>query len=158
MKTILPCALFSLFLVPAIAVAADPLDDGISSTVDGDDAATPRVWRPQAGLGLKYDLGQGVTRNDREAMQSYRVAAGQGHAGAQFNLGLMYSLGQGVAQDYPEAMKWYRLASRQGHAQAQFNLGGMYAEGQGVAQDYPEAMKWYRLSDEQGNAQTALLS
>ena len=132
MKTIQTCALFSLFLVPAIVVAAGPLDDGIKSTVDGDDATAPRVWRPQAGLVLKYDLGQGVTRNDREAMQNYRVAAGQGHAGAQFNLGLIYANGRGVAQDFREAMKWYRLAAEQGFAQAQFKLGYLYLNGRGV--------------------------
>ena len=99
MKYILPCALFSLFLVPAMVVAADPLDAGLKSAVAGDDAAAPRVWWPLAGLGLKYDLGQGVTRSDQETMQRYRLAAEQGHAGAQFNLGLMYSMGQGVAQD-----------------------------------------------------------
>ena len=47
-----------------------------------------------------------------------RLAAGQGHAVAQYNLGVMYENGRGVRQDYVEAIKWYRLAADQGQAEA----------------------------------------
>ncbi|WP_236376310.1 tetratricopeptide repeat protein [Mesorhizobium muleiense] len=47
-----------------------------------------------------------------EAAKSYRLAADQGHAKAQFNLGHMYATGLGVPQDYVEAMKCFRLAAR----------------------------------------------
>jgi TPR repeat protein len=99
-----------------------------------------------------YANGQGVPKDDKEAMKWYRLAADQGYASAQNNLGLMYANGQGVPKDDKEAVKWYRLAADQGNANAQFNLGGRYANGQGVPQDYKEAVKWYRLAADQGNA------
>ena len=35
--------------------------------------------------------------HDAEAARWYRLAADQGHAGAQYNLGLMYANGRGCA-------------------------------------------------------------
>ena len=68
-------------------------------------------------------------------MRWYRLAAEQGHAGAQSNLGVMYANGEGVLKDDAEAVRWYRLAAEQGHAGAQYNLGLMYAKGEGVLKD-----------------------
>lgn len=87
------------------------------------------------------------------AAKSFRQAAGQGHANAQFTLGVMYYQGEGVNQDYKEVVKWYRLAADQGLAPAQFNVGMMYYRGDGVAQDYKEAARWYHMVAEQGLAQ-----
>jgi TPR repeat protein len=103
-------------------------------------------------LGVKYDTGQGVSRDYHEALTWYRKSAEQGFAAARNNLGVLYQLGQGVPLDFKEALKWYRLAAQQGFALAQYNLGLMYAEGQGVKQDYVEARLWYQQAAEQGNA------
>ena len=91
-------------------------------------------------------------RDYATAVRGFRVHAGQGHAGAQYNLGLMYANGEGVPEDDAEAVKWYRKAAEQGHASGQFNLGGMYANGWGVPEDDAEAVKWYRKAAEQGHA------
>jgi hypothetical protein len=99
-----------------------------------------------------YDEGQGIPKDDSEAVKWYRKAAEQGHADAQYNLGVMYYKGQGVPQDYTEALKWYRKAAEQGHADAQYILGIRYSNGQGVPQDDTEAVKWYRKAAEGGNA------
>jgi Sel1 repeat len=50
-----------------------------------------------------YDNGQGVPRNDAQAIKWYRKAAEQGDAVAQFNLGVMYAKGEGVPHNYGEA-------------------------------------------------------
>ena len=68
-------------------------------------------------------------------MKWYRLAAGQGHASAQYNTGVLYENGQGVTHDFKEAAKWYRRAADQGHASAQFNMGVMYENGHGVKHD-----------------------
>ena len=65
-------------------------------------------------IGRWYDVGDGVTVNDREAVKWYRKAADQGLASAQYNLGLMYADGQGVPQDYVTAYMWFILASVEG--------------------------------------------
>ena len=50
-----------------------------------------------------------------EAERWLRLAAGQGHATAQFSLSTMYSLGDGVAKDVQEARIWREKAVAQGH-------------------------------------------
>jgi TPR repeat protein len=64
-----------------------------------------------------------------EAGRLYRLAAAQGHAGAQFILGSFCNKGTGVSQDFVEAVRLWLLAAAQGHAGAQFMLGCCYAEG-----------------------------
>ena len=110
----------------------------------------------QFNLGVRYANGQGVAKDEVEAVKWYRKAADQGDADAQSNLGWMYDNGQGVAKDEVEAVKWYRKAADQGHAFAQYNLGVMYANGQGVAKDAVEAVKWYRKAADQGNTNAQL--
>jgi len=64
----------------------------------------------------------GVDKNDSRAVEWYRKAAKQGHAGAQFNLGKMYENGFGVDKNDSRAVKWYRKAAKQGDALARHNL------------------------------------
>jgi len=79
-------------------------------------------------------------------VRRYRLAADQGHAGAQSNLGFRYATGRGVPQGDAEAVRLYRLAADRGHGAAQSNLGAMYATGQGVPQDDVQAHMWFNLA------------
>ena len=63
--------------------------------------------------GYMYDTGEGVPKNDTEAVRWYRMAAEQGDATAQVNLGLMYANGRGVPQNNTEAVRWFRMAAEQ---------------------------------------------
>jgi len=74
-------------------------------------------------LGLMYDNGRGVPKDDKEAIRWYRLAAQQGYAWAESKLGAMYGSGRGVPQNYGEAVKWFRLAAEQGDALGEFSLG-----------------------------------
>lgn len=76
----------------------------------------------QHELGIMYDYGQGVTKNEAEAMKWYRKAADQGLAVAQFYLGWMYEDGRGVQKDIDQAHKWYKKAAEQGHNSARAHL------------------------------------
>jgi hypothetical protein len=105
----------------------------------------------QNNLGVMYENGKGVTRDDKEAVRWYTKAAEQGNAVAQNNLGVMYANGKGVTRDDKEAVRWYTKAAEQGNAMAQKNLGWMYANGKGVLQNYVEAYKWYDLASVQGD-------
>ena len=106
----------------------------------------------QTNLGYCYQNGQGVQKDEAEAVKWYRKAADQGLALAQTNLGYCYQNGQGVQKDDTEAVKWYSKAADQGAAKAQKNLGFCYAIGKGVQKDEAEAVKWYRKAAEQGDA------
>jgi len=69
-------------------------------------------------LGEMYANGEGVPKDDVEAMRWYRKAAEQGYVTAQFYLGLMYASGEGVPRDRIEAYMWVNLAAVQGQEMA----------------------------------------
>ncbi len=106
----------------------------------------------QFQLGRRYDRGEGVAKDQVEAVKWYRKAAEQDHLKAQYNLAMCYEAGEGVAKDQVEAVKWYRRAAEQNLAAAKNNLGVCYERGEGVAKDLVEAAKWYRKAAEQNYA------
>ena len=68
---------------------------GLRSYATGDYASALREWVPlaeqgnvkaQYQLGLMYDEGQGVPKDHKTAMKWYKLAADQGHEGAQHTL------------------------------------------------------------------------
>ena len=93
----------------ALSDATDWLGDWHPLAEQGDADA-------QFHLGVMYESGQGVLRNDAEAIKWYRKAAEQDDAVAQFNLGIMYTKGEGVSPNHAEAALWYRLAADHGLA------------------------------------------
>jgi hypothetical protein len=112
-----------LLLVLALALSAPVLaadfEVGRNAYDRGDYATALKEWKPlaeqgraeaQAGLGVMYDLGDGVSQDYAAAARWYRLAAEQGDAKAQNNLGFLYEYGQGVARDQVKALMWYRLA------------------------------------------------
>lgn len=84
------------------------------------------------------------------SLDSLRILAEQGNAGAQSNLGTCYYTGDGVTKDYAQAVYWYRMAAEQGLAAAQNNLATCYKRGHGVEQDDVQAAYWFRKAAEQG--------
>ena len=76
-----------------------------------------------------------MEQDDVQAVHYYRLAADQGHAGAQNNLAVCLAQGKGVEKDEAEAVRYYRLAADQGDADAQFQLALYLASGQGVSRD-----------------------
>ena len=72
-------------------------------------------------LTILYANGQGVPQDYKEAVRWYRLAAEQGHAGAQVNLGGMYKTGKGVTKDYVHAYTWYSIAAANGSDYADRN-------------------------------------
>ena len=67
----------------------------------------------QYNLGVRYENGRGVRKNQQKAFWWWRVAAEQGEAFAQDALGVIYYYGTGVPKDYGLAYKWYNLAAAQ---------------------------------------------
>jgi len=145
-------ALVMLVAMGGVATAG-PFENAVAAYQRGDYATALKLWYllaengdadAQFQLGVMYESGQGVLRNDADAIKWYRQAAEQDDAVAQFNLGVMYA--RGGSPNYAEAALWYRLAADHGLAGAQFNLGMMYVEGQGVSQDYVQAHMWLDLA------------
>jgi TPR repeat protein len=101
-------------------------------------------------LGACYQDGNGVAKDDAEAVRLFRLAADQGHAASQINLGVCYRDGRGVVQDDVDSARWCRVAADQGHATAQYYVGVNYLYGTGVVRDIAEGIRWLRLSAGQG--------
>ncbi len=89
----------------------------------------------QFNVGLMYEQGIGVGKNEKDAVLWYGKAASQGNASAQFNLGVLYEHGRGTNVDFAKSNEWYRKASVQGDALAIGNLGMLYVRGQGVKEN-----------------------
>jgi hypothetical protein len=102
-------------------------------------------------LGFRLYAGEGVAKDQVEAVKWLRKAAEQNDAEAQYNLGVCYAHGEGVAKDLVEAVKWYRKAAEQNFAGAQYNLGVCFYNGRGVAKDWVEAYKWLLLAAKEGD-------
>jgi TPR repeat protein len=86
----------------------------------------------QFNVGLMYEKGTGVAKNEKEAVAWYSKAAEQGNSASQYNLAVLYENGIGTPINFALANKWYRKASVQGDGLAIGNLGMLYVRGQGV--------------------------
>src|SRR6266487_1342423 len=108
--------IFTLLLASSVAVVqlaaqqtkADqkPIEE-VKAKAEAGDAES------EVELGLRYEHGKGVAKDQAEAVKWYRKAAEQNLAAAQYNLGVCYDKGAGVAIDHTEAAKWYRKAAEQ---------------------------------------------
>ncbi len=113
--------------------------------------------------------GNGVEKDEAEAVQLFRKAAEQGNAAAQVALGRCYLGGVGVGRDEAEAIRWFHRATKQdaysakvakqylkaiedGDPEAQLDLARAYSFGVGFVENETEAFKWFRKAAEQGNA------
>jgi len=106
----------------------------------------------QVQLGIIYLTGDGVARNDSEAVKWLRKAAEQDNALGERYLAEMYFKGRGVPADNGEAAKWLRMAAEQGDAQSQYNLAVLYTQGLGVPRNGKAAADWMRKAAEQNLA------
>ena len=68
----------------------------------------------QYNLGVSYEEGEGVAKDDKEAVKWYRLAAGQGDGYEQYNIGVLYAQGQGVLEDYVTSYAWLNIAAANG--------------------------------------------
>ena len=102
-------------------------------------------------MGWLYANGDGVPKDDAQALSWYRKAAAQKHNGAQNNLGWMHDSGRGVPKDSTEAANWYLKAAQNGNAHAQNNIGLKYENGTGVEKNISEAMRWFEAAAAQGH-------
>ena len=105
----------------------------------------------QFHLGQRYANGAGVARNEKEAVDWFRLAADKGITEAQRAIATAYVHGRGVPKDFDEAIRWLRLAASSHDAAAQRELGYHHGKGLGVPQDEKQAVRWFRLAADQGD-------
>jgi hypothetical protein len=105
----------------------------------------------QHGLGMLYEMGQGVPYADpKAASEWYQKAATQNYAPALNNLARLYADGRGVKQDVSKAIELWSKAAEAGNTTARFNLGLQYAAGVGVKKDMKKAAEYLLQAAESG--------
>ena len=111
-------------------------------------------------IGMFYNNGKAVPRDDKKALWYLSKASDLGFDIAQYKLGTVYYYGVGVEIDYHEALKWFQKAAIQGHKEAQAAVGLCFYHGRGVPKDPRESFKWFHRAASQGevSAQVFLAS
>jgi TPR repeat protein len=108
----------------------------------------------QFNLGCCYATGEGVAKDQAEAVRWYNMAAKQGHADAQFNLTSYYARcyenSEGVAKDQAAAIEWFLKAALQNDPKAQSNLGHILGVDSPASPDRKEALKWLLIAKDNG--------
>jgi hypothetical protein len=95
-------------------------------------------------LGKMYLMGQGVSKNEAQAMKWFKASGAQSNAEAQFFVGSMYLLPH---KDVGEGLRWLRLSAEQGNQDAQLILGKGYLQGSPeLPRDPVQAEMWLRLA------------
>lgn len=152
----------SLITVALISTSAPVLagdfETGLKAFRAGEIQQALDEWQPlaQAGdpdaqhaLGMMYEYGHGLDRDDAVAASWYKKAADQNMTEAQYRLGVFHDNGWGVPRDPGLAAQWYERAAQRGHAFAQHDLAYMHLNGTGVPKDKIQAYKWLRIASEQ---------
>ena len=136
------------------AYAANNYDDAFA-LLSKNDTTTEFKENAQANfcLGAIYYLGDGVGKNNIEAIKWLTIAAKKGNVQAAHDLAIIYQDGgNGVTVNNTEAIKWYNKAAEEGYVNSQLNLAIIYDQGKMVKQDYAAALKWYTKAVEQKSA------
>ncbi|PWR17928.1 SEL1-like repeat protein [Zavarzinia aquatilis] len=115
-------------------------------------AEAARLMREAAGtypaamtdLGVFYELGFGVEKNDVTAMMWHRKAAEAGDVIGMFSLSTGYQEGRGVPKDMQRALEWLGRAADKGLADASYGLAFIYQQGVDVPRDMTQAIKHYQ--------------
>lgn len=109
---------------------------------DGDPVA-------QYNVGVMYDEGAGVDRDDAKVIAWWNKAAAQGHQMAQHNLALLY-IELGSQEDFGRAANWLKRAAENGFVLSQYSLAKLFATGFGVEKDNARALTLFLKAGKAG--------
>ena len=87
----------------------------------------------------------------KEALETLRFAAENGHSDAQYFSGLINFLAYCGIKNHKAAKYWFEKSAEQGHKFGEYYLAYMYEHGYGVDRDIEKALYWYKKSAEQQN-------
>lgn len=107
----------------------------------------------QYNLGLCYQAGKLIKRDNCEAVKWFQAASRGGHAAAKKNLADSYRVGVGVKQDMEKAALLYESAAHAGDVSAKSLLGYCYSRGYGVQRNFSKAIQLYKEAADAGCAQ-----
>ena len=105
----------------------------------------------QLQLGIYFQLGKYVTKNEKEAVRWYKKSMNRGYYQAYQALGICYAEGIGVKADANQAIHLFKLGIAKGDRYCYFRLGNIYYDGNGVPLNYASAAYYYKLGAEKGD-------
>ncbi len=149
MKRLLPLLALAALLAGGCALfppRAESFDSLLARAEAGDAEA-------QNEVGIRYEDGCGVERNEALASEWYRKSAEQGYARGEFNLGTAFLYGRGVETNLVAAFEWMQKSADHGFPLAWYALGTFYEYGTGVEKNGAEALRWYRKAAESDHGQ-----
>ncbi len=73
-------------------------------------------------LGVMYELGKGISKNEKKAIKLYTKACHLNNALGCKNLGVMYEFGKGISKDLNKAKEFFKKACDLNNAEACNNL------------------------------------
>jgi len=115
-------------------------DDGRMAALE---AAAARDPRAAHDLALRFFRGDGVPRDNHQALSWMRVAAEKGDLGAQKALGRIYLTGLGeVGHDPNEAHAWLWLAASRGDRESQQLLAEAEAAKRSNQEEFKRLNRW----------------
>ena len=97
-----------------------------------------------------YYHGEGVTQDNKKAVNLFEMAALAGDRESAANLAKMYEFGMAVELDLARAVKLYLKATEMSDRFSQFSASVMYYKGEGVPRDRVEAAKWWTIAQMDG--------
>ena len=104
-------------------------------------AAQQGLSEAQRTVGLFYEKGIAVTKDEKKAFEWMLKAAKQGNASAQDAIGSFYVNGCGVRQNYDQAIYWFNEAMKQNYAYSYNNMAYLYIQGKGIQEDKKKAFE-----------------
>ena len=104
----------------------------------------------EADLGEKYYYGDGVEKDEKEALKWQQKAAIEGNARGEQSLGNMYLYGLGVEKDERKALMWIQKALAQEEPRSYGAMGDIYRSGFGVPVDHVKAIQMFQKGAEIG--------
>jgi hypothetical protein len=109
----------------------------------------------QYQMGVRYDEGDSVPKDDAQAVQWFQHAAEQGHVDAQAHLGAYYWAGRGVPEDLSKAYMWSMIAVAGGDENSKSRLEGLASQmtRAQVSAARQQAEEWIRTHSQQAKSE-----
>lgn len=93
-------------------------------------------------LGVCYQYGFGVEKNDSIATSWYLKSADEGWLDGQYKMSYAYTRGNGIEQNAELAFKYALLCAQQNDIECIFNVINCYKEGNGAPKDSLKVEEW----------------
>ena len=107
-------------------------------------------------LGVCYETGKGVEKNDVEAFNLFSLAAQQDDLDGKCRLALCYKEGLGVGKDTEKAAQLFREVAETGDADAQSRLAACFFRWNRRGTRFPRSCEVVSLSGRSGGSRCAV--